>query len=165
MIMLSVNEILEMKEELRSWSIEDLEKKIKSFQSLKSRYGKIEKKKSELEGVLIKERIVREVIIEKKEKKVVIYERLKDEIMVMNIEEVMRGLKNIDSILCIEKGKELKFRNLEKISKCDIVRVWLVERKLEVSGNSLGNVKISDVLRKIEDCNDLSELVEWLLNK
>ena len=163
--MLSMKEVLEMKKVLRSWSLVDLEKKIKSFQSLKCRYGKIEKKKKEMEDVLEKERIVREIIIEKKEKKVVLYERSKEEISVLNIEEVMRGIKNIDSILCIEKGKEEKFRNDEKLEKCGIVREWLVERKEEVNGNSLGNVKVSDVVRKIEDCKDLEELKEWLMNK
>lgn len=163
--MLSKKEILEVKEDLRNWELVDLEKKIKSLQSLKSRYGKIEKKKKEMEDILIKERIVREVIIEKKEKKVFIYERLENEIMVMSIEEVMRGIKNIDSILCIERSKELEFQDKEKMVKCDNVREWLVNRKLEVSGNSSGKVNVSDVLRKIEDVESIEDLKEWLVEK
>jgi hypothetical protein len=158
-----VKEINEMKEELRKWNMEDLEKKIKSLQSLKCRLKKIEKRKKEMEDVLEKERIIREVIIEKSEKKVSIYEREEEEIKVMNVEEVLRGIKNIDSILCIEKSKDKM--NEEKIEKCNKVRVWLVERKEEVEGNNKGNVKISDVLRKMEDCKSLEDLKIWLLDK
>lgn len=164
-MLLSMSEVLEMKEELRKYSLEDLTKKVKSLQSVKCRYGKIEKKKSEMELILEKERIVREVIIEKTERKNFIYERSKEEIDCMNMEEVMKGIKNIDSILCIENGKEDKFKNLEKIEKCNMVRGWLIERKEIVSGSSLGKVNISDVLRKIEDCKNLEDLKVWLEEK
>jgi hypothetical protein len=118
-----------------------------------------------MELILEKERIVREVIIEKTERKNFIYERSKEEIDCMNMEEVMKGIKNIDSILCIENGKEDKFKNLEKIEKCNMVRGWLIERKEIVSGSSLGKVNISDVLRKIEDCKNLEDLKVWLEEK
>lgn len=163
--MISEKEILGMKEELRKEKIEVLERKIQSLQSLKCRWKKIENKKEEMEDLLVRERIVKEVIMEKKEVKVVIYERSMEEIMVMNYEEVMKGIKNIDSILCIEKSKNDEYRNDEKIEKCNVVREWLVNRKNVVSGNSLGKISISDVLRKIEDCKELEDIRVWLVEK
>lgn len=165
MNMMNEREILKMKEELRKESIEVLERKIQSLQSLKCRWKKIENKKNEMEELLVKERIVKEVIIEKKEIKVVIYERNMEDILVMNYEEVMKGIKNIDSILCIEKSKNDEYRNDEKIEKCNRVREWLINRKNVVSGNSLGKISVSDVLRKIEDVKDLEELRIWLVEK
>ena len=118
-----------------------------------------------MEKLLIDERIIKEVIIEKKEIKVVIYERSIEEVNCMNYEEVVKGIKNIDSILCIEKNKGDKWRNEEKIEKCGKVRKWLVDRKEIVSGNNLGKVSVIDVLRKLEDIKDIEELRNWLIEK
>jgi hypothetical protein len=163
--MLNEKEIMDMKEVLRSESMEELDKRIKSLQSMKCRLKKIESKKDEMEEVLIKERIVREVIIEKKEIKVVIYERSIEDIGSMNYEEVMKGIKNIDSILCIENSKDKEFKNMDKIGKCIKVREWLISRKKVVSGSELGKVNISDIYRKLEDIKDIDELKKWLIEK
>lgn len=158
-------EVMEIKEDLRKWGMEELEKKSKSLDSLICRKKKMEYDVEEMNKLLEMKRIVKEVIIEKKEKKVVIYERSEEEIKVMNIEEVLKGLKNVDSIKCLELGKKSELVSKEKLEKLDKVREWLVNRKNEVSGNSLGKISISDVLRKIEDCKDLEELKIWLEEK
>lgn len=163
--MLMVKEIEALKEELRTWTMEDLEKKSKSYDSLICRKKKMEYDPLEMEDLVLKKRIIREVIIEKKEVKAVIYERSEDEIMVMNIEEVMKGIKNVDSIKCIELAKKDEMQDKSKLEKLETVRTWLLNRKEEVSGNSLGKVSILDVLRKIEDCKTLEDLTEWLLEK
>lgn len=156
-------EVMKYKEELRVESLEVLEKKSKSLDSSICRKKKMEFDVEEMNNLLEEKRIIREVIIEKKEIKVVIYERSLEDIEVMNYEEVMKGIKNIDSLLCIELGKNDNFRNDEKVEKCKKVREWLIDRKNIVSGSSLGKVNISDVMRKIEDIKDLEELKEWLV--
>lgn len=163
--MYNEKEIEEIKVELRKENIEVLERKIKSLQSLKCRWKKIENKKDDMEKLLIDERIIKEVIIEKKEIKVVIYERSYEEISCMNYEEVMKGIKNIDSILCIERSKGDEWRNEEKIEKCGVVREWLVSRKEIVSGNNLGKISVIDILRKLEDVGSVNELKDWLIEK
>lgn len=160
-----IKEIEAMKEELRSWELVALEKKLRSFQSKVCRLKKIEKRKKEMIECLEKERIIKEVIIEKKEKKVSIYEREKDEIMCMDIEEVMRGIKNVDSIKCIELSKDDDKIDKEKLKKLEVVREWLIDRKEEVKGSSKGLINVSDVVRKLEDIESIEELKEWLLNK
>jgi hypothetical protein len=158
-------EVLKVKEELRKLSLEELRKSGKNYDSLICRRKKMEFDVDEMDYLLLMKRMIREVIIEKEEKKSVIYERLEAEIKVMNIEEVMKGIKNVDSIKCIELSKKEEMRSKEKLDKLEVVREWLLKRKEEISGNSLGKVNISDVLRKIEDCKDLEELKNWLVEK
>lgn len=160
-----VKEIESMKVELRSWELVDLEKKLRSFQSKVCRLKKIEKRKKEMMECLEKERIIKEVIIEKKEKKVSIYEREKEEIMIMDIEEIMKGIKNVDSIKCIELSKDDDKIDKKKLSKLEVVRKWLVERKEEIKGSSKGLINVSDVIRKLEDIESMEELKKWLLEK
>lgn len=164
-VVFSKEEVLKLKEDYRKVDVVELEKKIRSISSMKCRYRKMENKLEEMERLVVEERIIREILNEGKEKKVVIYERRKDEIDCMSYEEVFKGIKNIDSILCIERSKEDKYKDENKIRKCDEVREWLVERRNVVSGNNLGLVKISDVLRKMEDVSSLDELKEWLESK
>lgn len=163
--MMNVKEIEKMKNDLRKKDVVELEKLMKNYSSKKCRLKKIEYDVKEMEELLENERICREVIIEKKEKKSVIYERLEEEIKVMNIEEVMKGIKNVDSLRCIENGKRDEFKDKSKIEKMEKVREWLLERKKEVEGNSNGSIKISDVIRKIEDVKSLEELKSWLEEK
>lgn len=160
---MSVKDIERMKEELISWDLVDLKKKLGSLSSRKCRLKKIERKKVEMLDVLENERIVREVINEKSEKKLSIYERDREDINCMSYEEVMKGIKNVDSIKCIELSKDNV--NDEKLDKLEKVRVWLVDRKKEVEGSSKGMIRISDIVRKLEDIKNVEELKEWLLCK
>lgn len=160
---MSVKDIERIKEELRSWDLVDLKKKLGSLSSRKCRLKKIERKKVEMLDVLENERIVREVINEKSEKKLSIYERDREDINCMSYEEVMKGIKNVDSIKCIELSKDNV--NDEKLDKLEKVRVWLVDRKKEVEGSSRGMIRISDIVRKLEDIKNVEELKEWLLCK
>ena len=159
-------EVIEMKKELRLLDVESLRKlKRSSVDSKVCRLKKTEYDVNKMNELLEKGRIIVEVINEKVEKKVVIYEREEEEIKVMNYEEVMKGIKNVDSLRCIEGGKNEKFKDLKKIEKLEKVREWLLDRKKEVEGNKNGNIKISDIVRKIEDIKDIEELKKWLLEK
>lgn len=159
-------EIIEMKKELRLLDVESLRKlKRSSVDSKVCRLKKTEYDVNKMNELVKKGRIIVEVINEKVEKKVVIYEREEEEIKVMNYEEVMKGIKNVDSLRCIEGGKNEKFKDLKKIEKLEKVREWLLDRKKEVEGNKNGNIKISDIVRKIEDIKDIEELKKWLLEK
>lgn len=163
--MMKKEEVMKMKEDLRKESILDLEKKMKVFGSKKCRMKKIEYNVKDMEKLLEEERICREVIIEKKEKKVYIYERSEEDIKNMNIEEVMKGIKNIDSLMCIEKGMREEVINYEKLEKCKKVRGWLVERKKIVSGSELGKINVSDLLRKLEDLESVEDVRNWILER
>jgi len=159
-------EVIEMKKELRLMDVESLRKlKRSSVDSKVCRLKKTEYDVNKMNELLEKGRIIVEVISEKVERKVVIYEREEEEIKVMNYEEVMKGIKNVDSLRCIEGGKNEKFKDLKKIEKLEKVREWLLDRKKEVEGNKNGNIKISDIVRKIEDIKDIEELKKWLLEK
>lgn len=163
--MMNEKEVIEMKEELRKEELIDLEKRVKSLDSKICRLKKMEYDSNKMKEFLEERRIYREVVIEKKEKKVVIYDREKSEIDSMSFEEVVRGIRNVDSIKCIELGKNEKFRSIEKLEKLEKVREWLIDRKGVVDGNSMGKVKVSDVMRVLEDIESIEDLKKWLENK
>lgn len=162
-----INEVeyMEYKEELRKDNVEELRRKKKSVDSSICRLRKREYKKDEMDCLLIKGRGIVEVISEKLERKNVWYERSEDDIKILCYEEVVKGMNSLYSILCIERGKLGKFRNDEKIVKCEKVMEYLKERKKEVEGNRNGVVKVDDIMRKLEDIKDIEDLKKWLVEK
>ena len=158
-------EIKVLKEELRKCEVVELEKKIKSLQSMKCRLRKMDNNVDKMNDILEEERIYREVVNEKKERKLFIYERNEDDIFSMSYEEVMKGIKNCDSIKCLELSKNEEFMDNDKLVKVEKIREWLIERKKEVSKLDAGLIRISDVINMLDMVSSLKDLKEWLLNK